>query len=108
MIDIFLILEIISIVLLLVNIWSWYDEDEEIGSVVSSVAFVIILVLSVFCGAFVADGGYESISPLLGHIDEGKTKVTEINGKVTDLWITVDGEEYHFELKHEGENEHDK
>ena len=105
MIGIFLFLEIISIVLLIVNFWSVSDSNEEIGVGVSSVAFVIAFVLSIFCIAFLDDGGYESIVPLLGHIDEDKTKVTEIKGKVTELWITVDGKEYHFELKHEGENE---
>lgn len=108
MIGIFLFLDMISIVGLIVNVWSMYKENEKIGLGVSSVVFTIVLVLSAFCIAFVNDGGYESISPLLGHIDEDKTKVTEINGEVTDLWITVDGKEYHFELKHEGENEHDK
>lgn len=108
MIEIFSFLEIMSIVVLIVNIWSLYDENEEIGNGVSSVAFVIVLVLSAICDAFVADGGYESISPLLGHIDKDKTKTSETNGEITDLWVTVDGKEYHFELKHEGENEHDK
>lgn len=105
---IFLILEILSIILLLVNFWSLSDRNEEIGNVISIIAFVIVLVLSVVCNAFIADGGYESISPLIGHIDRDKTKTSETNGKITDLWITVDGEEYHFELKQEGENEHDK
>lgn len=108
MIGIFLTLEIISIVLLIVNFWSLRDGNEEIGSGVSSIAFVIVFVLSAVCIAFVADGGYESISPLLGHIDKDKTKTSETNGEITDLWITVDGKEYHFELKQEGENEHDK
>lgn len=108
MIGIFSILEIISIVLLIVNFWCLCDGNEEIGINVSSIAFVIVFVLSAVCNAFVADGGYESISPLFGHIDKDKTKTSETNGEITDLWITVDGKEYHFELKHEGENEHDK
>lgn len=108
MIGIFLFLALMSIAVLTVNFLSASDGNEEIGVGVSSVSLVIVFVLSIFCIAFLDDGEYESISPLLGHIDEDKTKVTEINGKVTDLWITVDGKEYHFELKHEGENEYDK
>lgn len=104
MIGVFLILEILSIILLLVNFWSLSDRNEEIGNVISIIAFVIVLVLSVVCNAFVADGGYESIAPLLGHIDKDKTKTSETNGEITDLWITVDGEEHHFKLKHEGES----
>lgn len=108
MIGIFLFLALTSIFVLITNFWSASDNNEEIGVGVSSVAFAIVLALSAFGIAFANDGGYESISPLLGHIDKDKTKTSETNSKVTDLWITVDGKEYHFELKHEGENEHDK
>ena len=99
---------LMSITAMIVNFWSLDKVKKEIGNRFSIVVFAIALVLSVICIAYVSDGGYESISPLLGHIDKNKTKTSETNGKVTDLWITVDGKEYHFELKHEGENEHDK
>lgn len=108
MIGIFLFLALMSIAVLTVNFLSASDGNEEIGVGVSSVAFVIVFVLSIFCIAFLDDGEYESISPLLRHIDKDKTKTSEINGEITDLWITVEGKEYHFEFKHEGENEHDK
>jgi hypothetical protein len=31
--------------------------------------------------------------------------IAPLQGKVTDLWIRLDGKEYHFELKHEEEKE---
>lgn len=108
MIGIFSILEIFSIVVLVANFWCLSDGNEEIGNDILSIAFAIVFILSVVCNAFVANGGYESISPLLGHIEKDKTKTSETNGEITDLWITVDDKEYHFELKYEGENEHDK
>lgn len=93
MIEIFLFLALTSIFVLITNFWSASDGNEEIGVGVSSVAFAIVFVLSIVCIAFLTDGDYESISPLLGHIDKDKTKTSETNGEITDLWITVDGKE---------------
>ena len=103
MINFFLFLVMISIVNLIVNVWSFNDNKEEIGIGFSSVAFTIIILISAFGIAFVNDSGYKSISSLLGHIDKDKTKTSETNGEITDLWITVDGKEYHFELKQKSE-----
>ena len=108
MIGIFLFLALTSIFVLITNFWSASDSNEEIGVGVSSVAFAIVFVLSIVCIAFLDDSEYESISPLLRHIDKDKTKTAETNGEITDLWITVDGKEYHFELEQEKGNEHDK
>lgn len=36
--------------------------------------------------------------PLYGHIDHSKTKTIKENGEVTDLYLTIDGKEYHFEF----------
>lgn len=37
--------------------------------------------------------------PLYGHIDHSKTKTIKENGAVTDLYLTIDGKEYHFDLR---------
>ena len=37
--------------------------------------------------------------PLYGHIDHSKTRTIKENGKVTDLYLTIDGKEYHFEFE---------
>lgn len=38
-------------------------------------------------------------SILADHMDEDKTRVIKENDKVKELYITVDGKEYHFEFK---------
>ena len=46
----------------------------------------------------------DKLIPLITHIDKSKTKVIEVNGETTDIYITVDGKEYHFEFSDEGDN----
>lgn len=43
--------------------------------------------------------------PLFTHIDHSKTKTTKENGEVTDLYLTIDGKEYHFEFEEVMEDE---
>lgn len=38
-------------------------------------------------------------NPLFTHIDHSKTRTIKENGAVTDLYLTIDGKEYHFELE---------
>ncbi len=99
MIEIFLILVLISIATIFVNFWSLSKKNEEFGNCFSIVAFFIVIFISALSIAGINDSGYKSISHLLWHIDKDKTKMIETNGETTDLWITVDGKEYHFELK---------
>lgn len=37
--------------------------------------------------------------PLYSHIDHSKTRTIKENGEVTDLYLTIDGKEYHFEFE---------
>lgn len=37
--------------------------------------------------------------PLYNHIDHSKTRTIKENGEVTDLYLTIDGKEYHFEFE---------
>jgi hypothetical protein len=37
--------------------------------------------------------------PLYNHIDHSKTRTIKENGAVTDLYLTIDGKEYHFEFE---------
>lgn len=64
------------------------------GSVVS----VLVVILFIIYGAL-GTNGIESVLPLIGHIDNEKTVIKEENGELTDLYITVDGKEYHIVLK---------
>lgn len=38
-------------------------------------------------------------NPLFTHIDHSKTRTIKENGEVTDLYLTIDGKEYHFEFE---------
>lgn len=37
--------------------------------------------------------------PLFTYIDHSKTKTIKENGAITDLYLTIDGKEYHFEFE---------
>jgi hypothetical protein len=32
------------------------------------------------------------------HVDDDKTCITKVNGDVSEMYITIDGKEYHFEF----------
>lgn len=63
----------------------------------------VAICLAVICGFGIgfALKGADDLTPLYGHIDHSKTRTLEENGETTDLYITIDGTEYHFELKEE-------
>lgn len=64
------------------------------GFVVSALVFVALIIIGVL-----DTNGIESVLPLLGHIDKEKTVINESNGEPTDLYITVEGKEYHIILQ---------
>lgn len=43
--------------------------------------------------------GQMDTEPLYNHIDHSKTRTIKENGAVTDLYLTIDGKEYHFEFE---------
>lgn len=42
---------------------------------------------------------YEDMSIISKHTDHDKTRVIKENGKTKELYVTINGEEYHFEFK---------
>lgn len=75
------------------------EDDNGVGTITASVVSVLVVILLIIYGAL-GTNGIESILPLTGHIDnEKKTVIKEENGEPTDLYITVDGKEYHIALK---------
>lgn len=74
------------------------EDDNGVGMITGFVVSVLVVILFIVYGALDAHG-IESVLPLLGHIDKGKTVIKEENGEPTDLYITVDGKEYHIVLK---------
>lgn len=73
-------------------------EDDIIPVVIGFVVSVLVVILFIIYGAL-STNGIESVLPLIGHIDNEKTVIKEENGEPTDLYITVDGKEYHIALK---------
>lgn len=74
------------------------EDDNDAATVVGFVVNVLVVILFIIYSSLDAHG-IESVLPLLGHIDKGKTVIKEENGKPTDLYITVDGKEYHIILQ---------
>ena len=44
---------------------------------------------------------YEDVSIISEHTDHDKTRIVKENGETKELYITIDGKEYHFEFKEE-------
>lgn len=74
------------------------EDDNGVGMITGFVVSVLVVILLIIYGALDMNG-IESVLPLLGHIDKWKTVIKEENGEPTDLYITVDGKEYHIALK---------
>ena len=92
---------VLLFLLLFAGIISWgigKEDDNDAATVIGFVVSVLVAILFIVYGALDAHG-IESVLPLLGHIDKGKTVIKEENGEPTDLYITVDGKEYHIILQ---------
>lgn len=74
------------------------EDDNGVGMITGFVVSVLVVILLIIYSALDMNG-IESVTPLLGHIDKEKTVIKEENGEPTDLYITVDGEEYHIILQ---------
>lgn len=74
------------------------EDDNGVGMITGTVVSVLVVILFIIYGTTVMNG-IESVLPLLGHINKEKTVINESNGEPTDLYITVDGKEYHIVLK---------
>ena len=81
-----------------------YDTLEEKISLWISCFWIIAIILLCVVGAVSSRYRIDKLIPLIAHIDKSKTKVVEVGGETTDIYITVDGKEYHFEFSDEGDN----
>lgn len=92
---------VLLFLLLFAGIISWgigKEDDNDAAIIIGFVVSVLVAILFIVYGALDAHG-IESVLPLLGHIDKGETVIKEENGEPTDLYITVDGKEYHIILQ---------
>ena len=74
------------------------EDDNAVGIVSGFVVSVLVIIGFIIYGAL-STNGIESVLPLMGHIDKEKTVIKKENSEPTDLYITVDGKEYHIILQ---------
>lgn len=74
------------------------EDDDPVGILSGFAVSVFVVILFIIYGVLDMNG-IESVLPLLGHINKEKTVIKEENGEPTDLYITVDGKEYHITLQ---------
>lgn len=61
---------------------------------------ILVSNITMYAAMYKLDDTYfDTYIPLLKSIDHDKTKVISENGDVKEIYITVNGEEYHFEIK---------
>lgn len=92
---------VLLFLLLFAGIISWgigKEDDNDAAIVVGFVVSVLVVILLIIYGALDANE-IKSVLPLLGHIDKEKTVIKEENGEPTDLYLTVEGKEYHIILQ---------
>lgn len=74
--------------------------DVPIASVI--IVFIVAGAVAALVVMYKLDDTYfDTYIPLLKAIDHDKTSVVSENGDVKEIYITVNGEEYHFEIKEE-------
>ena len=102
---IIIIILFILLILGIIGVGVGVEEDEAGIMILGSSVFILSLVLvALICT--MGNENIEDVMPLLGHIDHDKTVIKEQNDKPTDLYLTIDGKEYHIILQ-EGELENE-
>ena len=81
-------------ILLIISLVLCIYSDEN--SVVLSGALMFVLSLLVLVGFIATRELSDDVKVLQKHIDHDKSRVIKENGKTKELYVTIDGEEYHF------------
>ena len=73
------------------------------GMIMSDKDYVVVGLLNMVCGIAVFIFGMLSLTNtgmiyLWEHVDNDKTRITKVNGDVSEMYITIDGKEYHFDF----------
>lgn len=76
-----------------------YSKDNELPVYITSILACFSLVMYIIFINVLKERGLEAFLILSKHIDDNKTRITEENGEAKELYITVDGKEYHFEFE---------
>lgn len=103
MTQIFLLVGILclAVAVMFVFLAAKYDLlDTPIATVI--IVFIVAGAVAAFVAIYRLDAtSFDTYIPLLRAIDHDKTKVISENGDVKEIYITVNGEAYHFEIKEE-------
>lgn len=100
---ILLMIMLCSTIMGVIGVKSDYFEDDTLQVLVilgSAFIFIISLIGIIISNttAKVYRSGYDK---LIKNIDYDKTKIIEENNEITEIYITVNGEEHHFIFKGE-------
>lgn len=103
MTQIFLVVGILclAVAAVFVSLAAKYDLlDAPIA--IAIIVFIVAGAVATLVAVCKLDGTFfDTYIPLLKSIDHDKTRVISENGDVKEIYITVNGEEYHFEIKEE-------
>ena len=72
------------------------ESEASEGEKVLVGSLSIIGCLLILVSILTYDTLYEDMSIISKHTDHDKTRVIKENGKTKELYVTIDGEEYHF------------
>jgi glucan phosphoethanolaminetransferase (alkaline phosphatase superfamily) len=97
---------LVSLIMLAIIVESESCSSDALWALSGS-GFGIILVASLIGLLFSAKIGKvyrNEYDKIIQNIDTDKTRVIKENDEITDIYITVNGQEYHFEFKEENNN----
>lgn len=102
-----LVIWIISFIIFVISLKS-EGASADVLQVFLVVSSVIVCITAFIGYIFASKTGkvYRSeYDKIIQSIDSDKTKVFKEDDEITDIYITVNGEEYHFKFKEEENNE---
>ena len=97
----FLFLSLLLIMLFVIGVLGFrlsVKNDSE-SEMIISLLIIVISFISIWILGYLQRNGMDVFCYLSGHINKSKTVINKENDIVTDVYITVDGEEYHFDLR---------
>ena len=68
------------------------DEDYAIPGFLLNLCGVAVIIIGILSMCNVG------MIYLWDHVDNDKTRIIKVNGDVSEMYITIDGKEYHFEF----------
>lgn len=100
-----LVIWIISFIIFVISLESKGASADalQVFLVVSSVVICITASIGLIFASKIGKVYRSEYDKIIQSIDSDKTKVFKEDDEITDIYITVNGEEYHFKFKEESE-----